>query len=95
MAVLRPGRFRDRPGQYRELRTGHAGLAAAVEGGFAGLIQMPPARVGDQTRDRCVALGLTRQCAGGVAGAPGIPRAGVVFSAAEGIAAGYTEVVDA
>jgi hypothetical protein len=45
--------------------------------------------------DQGVALGLTRQRAGGVADAPGIPQAGAAFSPAKGIAVGYAEVVDA
>ena len=87
--------LQDRPGRHRELLTSHAAPAAAVEDAFPRLTDMQLATAGDQRRDRCVALGLTRQRAGGVAGAPGIPQAGAAFSPAKGIAAGYAEVVDA
>jgi hypothetical protein len=95
MAVLRLGRFRTGPAATGEMLARHAALAAAVEDAFPGLIDMPLATAGDQKRDRCVAPGLTRQRAGGVAGAPGMPQAGAVFSAAKGTAVGYAEVVDA
>jgi hypothetical protein len=42
-----------------------------------------------------VELGLTRQRAGGVAGAPGIQEPGAAFSPAKGITTGYAEIVDA
>jgi hypothetical protein len=55
---------------------------------------MQLAKAGDRRRT-CMALGLTRRRAGGVAGVPGIPQARAAFSPANGIATGYAEVVDA
>lgn len=55
---------------------------------------MQLAKADDQRWDLCMALGLTRHRAGGVAGAPGIPQAGAAFASAKSIAAGYAEVVD-
>ena len=95
MAVLRPGRFRTGPAGTGEMLTSHAAPAAAVENAFPGLIEMQLAKADDQRRDRWLALGLTRQRAGGVADPPGIPQAGAAYSPAKGIATGYAEVVDA
>jgi hypothetical protein len=75
--------------------TSHAALAAAVEDAFPQLIDMQLATAGDQWRDRCMALELSRQRAGHIAGAPGIPQAGAAFSPAKGIATRYAQVVDA
>jgi hypothetical protein len=94
MAVLRLARFSTGPVGTREMLTSHAALAAAVEDAFPGLIYKQVAKAGDQRRDLCMALGLTRQRAGGVAGAPGIPQVGAAVSPAKGITTGYADVVD-
>ena len=95
MAVLRLGRFRTGPAGTGDMHASHAALAAAVENAFPGLTDMQLAKADDQRRDRCMALGLTRRRAGGVADPPGTPQAGAAFSPAKGIATGYAEVVDA
>lgn len=95
MAVLRLGRFRAGQVGTGEMLTSHATLGAAVEDAFPGLTGMQLAKAGDPEVAQRMALGLIRQRAVGVVGAPGIPQARAAFSPAQGFAVGYADVVDA
>ena len=94
MAVLGLSRFSTGPVATGEMLIRHAAPAAAAEDAFPGLIERQLAKAGDQRRDRCVALGLTRRRAGGVACARH-PAGRSRILARQRHRAGYAEVIDA
>src|SRR5258708_36646080 len=95
MAVLRLDRFTTGPADTAEMLTRHAALVAAVKDAFAGLIEVQPAKDGDQ---RCIDAWRWDSLASAqaaIADAPSIPAAGAAIFVTRGITVEYAQVVDA